>query len=125
VLGIPAYGYLSRSAVTRLAGRSDNSTISSSSSADNGSAVVLQSDDEGSDGGQISFTDIVRQGALVKRGGDYDGAGGFERRWDSCSSTVSYLHIKVLLVWAFALMRHCFCVLLIALAEKCSAPTGH
>jgi chitinase len=88
VMGIPAYGYVSRSSVNQLATRSDNSTNPSAS--EYGNAVEIVSDDGGGDGGQIQFAELVRQGALVRNsGGDYDGAGGFERRWDSCSSTVS------------------------------------
>jgi chitinase len=52
-------------------------------------AVELKTEEGGSDAGQIQFNQLVKQGALVRNnGGGYDGAGGFERRWDSCSSTV-------------------------------------
>lgn len=44
--------------------------------------------DGGDDQGQIGFHSLVRQGLLVRNnGGDYEAAGGFERRWDTCSST--------------------------------------
>lgn len=80
VLGIPAYGYVSRSCAERLATRSD-------------STVELKGDDGGTEGGPIQFRELVRQGALIRNNGggteEYDDAGGFERRWDKCSSTVS------------------------------------
>jgi hypothetical protein len=40
--------------------------------------------------GQVMWHDLVSQGALAKgRDGKWIGAGGFERKWDQCSSTVS------------------------------------
>jgi chitinase len=109
VLGIPAYGYISRSTAKQLASRDEgagNSTSGGGTSGDGGNAsdngedlainavdsVELTSDDGSSDGGQVSFQALVRQGALVRNnGGGYDGGGGFERNWDDCSSTVRVL----------------------------------
>jgi chitinase len=102
-MGIPAYGYVSRSTVNQLATRSDNST--SPSPSEYGNAVELVSDDGGSDSGQIQFAELVRQGALVRNsGGDYDGGGGFERRWDSCSSTVSAILVHQLTATGFGML---------------------
>lgn len=40
--------------------------------------------------GQVMWHDLVGQGALQKSwDGNWVGAGGFERIWDECSSTVS------------------------------------
>jgi chitinase len=40
--------------------------------------------------GQVMWHDLVSQGALAKGSdGKWIGAGGFERKWDQCSSTVS------------------------------------
>ena len=39
--------------------------------------------------GQVMWHDLVSQGALTKgSNGKWIGAGGFERKWDTCSSTV-------------------------------------
>lgn len=104
VLGVPAYGYVSRSEREQLASRDERagstpSIVLSRTTHGNTmemSAVEVTGDDGGSDGGQIQFNQLVGQGALVRNGGgegggngwrNYNGAGGFERRWDSCSST--------------------------------------
>ncbi|KAJ7904643.1 glycoside hydrolase [Mycena olivaceomarginata] len=69
VLGVPSYGYLSESKATRLRTRE--------------TGVVLNSD-----GGQIQFRELVRQGALVRLpDGSFNGTGGFTRDFDECSST--------------------------------------
>lgn len=89
VLGIPAYGYVSRSTAKLLSSRDEGAGISNNMTI---SSVELQSDDGSSEGGQVSFQALVRQGALVRNnGGGYDGGGGFERNWDGCSNTVSCL----------------------------------
>jgi GH18 family chitinase len=43
--------------------------------------------DGGTADGQITFRGLVQQGALSNNGGNFDGAGGFTRNWDECSST--------------------------------------
>jgi chitinase len=87
VLGLPSYGYISRSGAEALRQRR---------------AVTLQGeggDDESDDGeGQIQFRQLVRQGALQLAAPAvdptspeyqprFDGAGGYTRHWDACSST--------------------------------------
>jgi chitinase len=104
VLGVPAYGYVSRSDRQQLATRDDTSGMNTTNGiAMEMSAVELKNEEGGGDAGQIQFNQLVKQGALVRNnGGGYDGAGGFERRWDSCSSTVRLNYLMVSL-----LVRHC------------------
>jgi chitinase len=78
VIGLPSYGYVSRSSATRLRTRSNSSSIV---------AVVP-------DSGQIQFYDLVSQGALVRMPPsnasdpcNFVASGGFKRSWDDCSST--------------------------------------
>ncbi|KAJ6515764.1 glycoside hydrolase [Mycena sanguinolenta] len=72
VLGVPAYGYVSKSTATRLRTRQGQ-----------GPSIKLASD-----GGQIQFRDLVAQGALVRNtDGSFTGDGGFTRDYDECSST--------------------------------------
>jgi chitinase len=84
-LGVPAYGYLQQSRYTSLiqrSGRRHNSTLSAR-------GVTVLNYDGQPNGGQLGFQDFIRQGALKLNGqGFYEGANGFERRWDECSSTV-------------------------------------
>jgi chitinase len=86
-LGLPAYGYLSRSAATSLRGRARKVHA-----ADAGPALTLVNGDGGADNGQVQFRALVAQGALVRAapgtgGPAFAGAHGFERRWDACSAT--------------------------------------
>jgi chitinase len=54
--------------------------------------VVVYNDNGGNSDGQVMWESLISQGALVKDStGDWVGAGGFVREWDSCSSTVSTL----------------------------------
>ena len=56
--------------------------------------VLVTNGDGGSEDGQVHFSALVRQGALVKGGKTrhgvpaFVGGGDFERLWDACSSTV-------------------------------------
>ena len=97
-LGTAAYGYISKSTATSLvarrhlsaghgAGAGGSEHAARSRRASN---VVLHNDDGGVSDGQIMFSDIVKQGALVLDPATrkWVGAGGFTRSWDSCSSTV-------------------------------------
>jgi chitinase len=76
VLGVPSYGYISRSNVTELSERGDVRVIS----------------DEGD---QVQFRDLVSEGALqmepsnqsIPWNAAYGASGGFRRYWDACSST--------------------------------------
>ncbi|KAG8890569.1 hypothetical protein FRB98_007123 [Tulasnella sp. 332] len=72
-LGLPSYGYLSKSTAVHLVGKRSN--------------VILENDDGGTEDGQISFSAIISQGALQLQNGAYVGAGGYKRNWDVCSST--------------------------------------
>jgi chitinase len=119
VLGIPAYGIVSRSSADKLRTRDEagdscwiNYSSSSSSTSDHHyhHARTMESDtgelevhdDEGGSDGQIQFGELVRQGALVRNnGGDYEAAGGFERRWDDCSSTVSTIFNAIPAIFHF------------------------
>ncbi|KAI0251261.1 glycoside hydrolase family 18 protein [Lactifluus subvellereus] len=80
-LGVPSYGYISRSNATRLRQRDQNAPPSN----------VHVVTDEGADSGQVEFRELVDQGVLCKntttRPGVYVGCGGFTREWDLCSST--------------------------------------
>ncbi|PVG03691.1 glycoside hydrolase [Serendipita vermifera] len=105
VLGIPAYGMLSRSSADKLRTRDEaGDRLSAKRINDSPSTQIATTDhartlesstgelevhaDEGGSDGQIQFGELVRQGALVRNnGGDYEAAGGFERKWDHCSST--------------------------------------
>lgn len=51
-------------------------------------SVTIKNDSGGTESGQIQFRDIVAQGALKFQDGSWVGAGGFQRVWDVCSSTV-------------------------------------
>jgi len=111
VLGLPSYGYIQRSTVDRLQNRRAHHehaifhphaglTRQLPQAAMKGEAPILVTNgDGGSEDGQVHFSALVRQGALVKGGKTrhgvpvFVGGGGFERLWDTCSSTVrmSYL----------------------------------
>jgi len=99
VLGLPAYGYISESDAQGLRQRRNIRTNQRRAQKPrNGNPASspkfkVNSEDGGSEG-EITFRELVKQGALVlTRPGDadgpafFDGAKGFERRWDSCSST--------------------------------------
>lgn len=91
VLGLPSYGYVSKSKVERLRTRAK----SKKPKKDNNAIVT----EDGGDDSQVQFSDLVKQGALVPQdpsaAGDnttaywriFEAAHGFERRWDACSDT--------------------------------------
>lgn len=76
VLGLPYYGYISKSTATSLRSRNDPQYVS----------VVSE---DGTSEGQITFSELMRQGALVRAsdGHSFVAGGGFERSWDRCSAT--------------------------------------
>jgi chitinase len=79
-LGVPSYGYISRSRETRLHQRDQNAS----------SPYVQAVTEEGRDNGPVQFRGLVDQGVLCRDPfwpGGYLGCGGFTREWDSCSST--------------------------------------
>jgi chitinase len=91
-LGTAAYGYISKSSATNLVAKrhlvgGDMHHAPRTRRASTN--VVLHNDDGGVSDGQIMFSDIVKQGALVQDPSTrkWVGAGGFTRNWDSCSST--------------------------------------
>lgn len=90
-LGVPSYGYISKSIATSLEARSRTRSrhfARNDNPQDPGNVVVTNED--GTDGGQVQFRALVAQGALVKSTSEeaqYVGGGGFERDWHHCSST--------------------------------------
>ncbi|KAF8076520.1 glycoside hydrolase [Lyophyllum atratum] len=100
VLGLPAYGYVSASKAPGLRQRRSSSTNHTQAiQSRKGDPTVhgqvkVVSEDGSSSEGQVTFVELVRQGALVlvrpadaNRTASFDGAGGFERHWDRCSGT--------------------------------------
>lgn len=79
-LGVAAYGYIQISDADHLQRRSYPYPVSKR-------AVTIRNEDGGTSSGQINFASIFNQGALVKEGAGFTGAGGFIRHWDECSST--------------------------------------
>jgi chitinase len=106
VLGLPSYGYIQRSTVDRLQNRHAHhgratlrpytrpARLLRQASVKEVAPVLVKNSDGGSEDGQVHFSALVRQGALVKGGKTrngvqrFVGGGGFERLWDTCSSTV-------------------------------------
>lgn len=117
-LGVPAYGYLSQSTNDNLRTRNLPESLFERDLTQNGEYVLGQGFPlGGQDGqiglrersrrslekrfvtvssgwstseGQVMWHDLVGQGALARgSNGHWVGAGGFERKWDTCSSTVS------------------------------------
>ncbi|PBK85665.1 glycoside hydrolase family 18 protein [Armillaria gallica] len=111
LLGLPLYGYVSQSSVTRLSGSlmpsSEMVLIQGNDEPVNGQAPVRKLEFlNGAHarpkspevkataslqswwGQQIPFSTIVSSGALVKNAdGTYSGSGGFTFNWDDCSDT--------------------------------------
>ncbi|KAH7931317.1 glycoside hydrolase family 18 protein [Leucogyrophana mollusca] len=87
VLGVPSYGYITKSSETTLQARSLPPTRHSPRRLSRRNTALPEDDS-----GQIQFRSLVRQGILVQGGdGSFVGSGGFERGWDSCSAT-PFLH---------------------------------
>ncbi|KAF8970626.1 glycoside hydrolase superfamily [Flammula alnicola] len=88
LLGLPLYGYVSKSSKTVLTGSSvpsENMNILHQAESRAATASVSLSAYWGQ---QIAFSDIVKAGALVKKSdGTYGQAGGFTMAWDNCSDT--------------------------------------
>jgi len=61
--------------------------------------VVVKNDNGGTTNGQVQFNSLISQGALQKKDGSYVGAGGFVRKWDTCSSTVRNFGSRTYLVY--------------------------
>lgn len=95
VLGLPAYGYISKSRSFLLHGRNGEDAAVDS--------IVVTNENGGTADGQVQFRELIRQGALADRFGGasiedsgvlsahfntpYDGAHGYIRHWDHCSAT--------------------------------------
>ncbi|KZP30284.1 glycoside hydrolase family 18 protein [Athelia psychrophila] len=108
LLGLPLYGYVSKSTATKLSG-SFKEPGASDEEADVGKTVgqahPRQRARHGAEDGeaatgdlnswfgqQIPFNSLLSSGALVKNSdGTYGAANGYTRAWDSCSST-PFLH---------------------------------
>ena len=87
-LGVPAYGYLQKSWATGLMDR--RSLPPHKLDLASRGTVTVVNDNGGDSDGQVMFESLISQGALVSDGnGGFEGAGGFFRVWDECSSTVS------------------------------------
>lgn len=114
VLGLPSYGYVSKSTTNRLrqrGRRSDEHLAATRPQFEGGAGVESNAgsavevagddadDDAGDDSGQVQFKELITQGAIIRNpvldvgdgdGGDiatYSASGGFTRYWDDCSST--------------------------------------
>ncbi|KAJ8086766.1 hypothetical protein PM082_005589 [Marasmius tenuissimus] len=104
VLGLPSYGYISRTSTTHLRSRAKQTSLtfrqesgldqSPSELTDVGAAasrtnIQLKSDDDNKDQGTISLRSMLKQGALAitKDKKEVIGAGGFTVYWDDCSGT--------------------------------------
>ena len=88
VLGVPSYGYVSRSDATGLRQRDQNAPPPPSPPSPPPYARVVT--EEGGDSGPVQFRGLVDQGVLCQDQnwpGGYLGCGGFTREWDACSST--------------------------------------
>ncbi|KAF8621678.1 hypothetical protein AX15_007691 [Amanita polypyramis BW_CC] len=90
VLGLPTYGYVSKSSAAGLRTRSPS--LRKHAKETLGDPVTVVNSDGGSEG-QVLFRELVQQDVLVRdfdhQTGkvDYISSGGFERMWDQCSST--------------------------------------
>lgn len=85
VLGLPSYGYIYTTDEKNLRTRSHSREFRHST----GDGSFLKSDDGGTSG-EISFRNLVQQGALVRSSFDndsFEGSGGCVRQRDSCSAT--------------------------------------
>ncbi|KAI9512210.1 glycoside hydrolase family 18 protein [Russula earlei] len=80
VLGVPSYGYISRSNATGLRQRDEEAPP----------FYARPLSDTGEETGQVQFRELVNQGALCvdpNKPRAYRGCGGFTREWDACSDT--------------------------------------
>jgi len=99
VLGLPSYGYISKSTALNLKQRSVAHLLSERpighTSKSHASIVQVINEDGGDeDGAQVQFNELIKQGALIRNEPNtntnevtYTSSGGFTRYWDDCSST--------------------------------------
>lgn len=88
MLGVPAYGYINPSKATHLHSRRFQSLTLRPR--ETSQVVTVRNMDGNTNGGQVQFNELVRQGALIMAKADnkkFIGEGGFTRFWDECSST--------------------------------------
>ncbi|KAF9268097.1 glycoside hydrolase family 18 protein [Marasmius fiardii PR-910] len=86
VLGLPSYGYISKSTKTHLRVRSDE-PLQPDSDDFTGSEYIKLKASEGGEQGSISIREMVKQGALLQDGHELKAVGGFTSEWDQCSCT--------------------------------------
>ncbi|KIR53514.1 chitinase [Cryptococcus gattii Ru294] len=88
-LGVPAYGYLQVSSASSLIQRRSLPLLphKRSKHIKKASGVTVTNESGGTTDGQVMWYGLLDQGALTLSDGEYVGAGGFTRHWDSCSST--------------------------------------
>ncbi|KDQ20734.1 glycoside hydrolase family 18 protein [Botryobasidium botryosum FD-172 SS1] len=79
-LGVPSYGYVSASNATSLKQRRSESETDAAD-------ISAKTESGDTDEGQVQFTSLVAQGALLKQDGKFVGSHGFQRNWDACSQT--------------------------------------
>ncbi|KAK1226440.1 hypothetical protein PQX77_010604 [Marasmius sp. AFHP31] len=104
VLGLPSYGYISRTSTTHLRSRAKQTSLTFRQESDSDQSpsedtdvdaaasranIQLKSDEDNKDQGTISLRSMLKQGALVitKDKKEVTGAGGFTVHWDDCSGT--------------------------------------
>jgi len=90
VLGVPSYGYVSRSDATGLRQRDQDVPSPPPSTPPPPPPYARVVTEEGGDSGPVQFRGLVDQGVLCHDPnwpGGYLGCGGFTREWDACSST--------------------------------------
>ncbi|WVO21177.1 uncharacterized protein IAS62_002483 [Cryptococcus decagattii] len=88
-LGVPAYGYIQVSSASSLIQRRSLPLLphKRSKHTKKASGVTVTNESGGTTDGQVMWYGLLDQGALTLSDGEYVGAGGFTRHWDSCSST--------------------------------------
>lgn len=91
MLGVPAYGYVNPSHSTHLVAKrsmSHSQILRRDADVQASSIVTVKSEDGTTNSGQVQFTDIVTQGALIyTNSSGFVGYGGFTRFYDTCSSS--------------------------------------
>ena len=94
LLGLPLYGYVSRSTAKKLSGSSVPMGIRGAHPRHPPLSNELGKDMPAGDlsrlwGQQISFNQLLSSGALRRKNdGTYDGANGYTMGWDDCSDTL-------------------------------------
>lgn len=90
LLGVPFYGYINKSSKRTLTQRDLNDSSSRhASSQSKRAATSVKGSDGSSSSGQINFSSLVEQKALVKDSstGEFNQGTGWTKYWDDCSDT--------------------------------------